>query len=117
MIKAAPWKPADNDTHPNIAQEYPHYGGTHGIPGESETHTGDDLVMKAGNSGVYQQWFYGESDTEGTHGEHSVWNPAGPNGCPDGWTFIADPHNKNWGGHFEAGVDYCVKTNDFGPFN
>lgn len=69
--------------------------------------------MKAGNSGNFQQWFYGDSTEEqGVHGDHSVWRHIGSEtSCPPGWDFVAQP-NPDWGDYLENG-NYCVHTNDY----
>ena len=53
----------------------------HGIVGENEEHRGEDLVMRAGKGGVFQQWFYGWSDSENTPlWEESIHSLVFPNG-------------------------------------
>ncbi len=97
--------------NPQIVAEY--YGGAHGIPQEPEFHEGDDLVMRAGNSGNFQQWFEGTSASEGFHGEHSVWKNVGDDtSCPSGWDFYEDP-NPEHGDYLTPGDNYCVKTNGY----
>ncbi len=111
-VYALPENENKADNNPQVVSYYPGPNDVHGIVGESETHTGSDLVMRAGGSGVFQQWFLGESASEGTHGEHSVWVPANNGTCPNGWVYIADP-NPIWGTHFPDNTDYCVHTNDY----
>ncbi len=58
MAFAAPYNAADNN--PQVVAFYP--TGTHGIPSEPcANHVGEDLVMRAGNSGNFQQWSYGST--------------------------------------------------------
>ncbi len=116
---AAPNNAANN---PNIVANFP--SGQHTvIEGNGVTdfnHVGSDVVMKAGNSNNFQQWFQGSSTTEsqaGAHGDHSVWRDIGSNtSCPSGWTFVANPKQPptgdTWGSYFPNGDNYCVHTND-----
>ncbi len=92
--------------------------GEHGIVGESGiTHTGIDLVVEAshGCKNKLIQWFYGTSDTEGLHGEKSVWTKVGTNAkkCHNGEILVKDARENGWGDYFEPGMDYCVKTTNF----
>ncbi len=120
QVVAAPSQAVDKN--PQIVSYYP--DGVHGIVGESAYHTGMDIVMKAGKSGVVQQWFYGnEYDNPTGNGEparvvghHTVFRPAENGSCPDGWYTLFDINgapDRFWGDHFETGADYCVRTNDF----
>lgn len=110
--QAAPFKAADKN--PNVVSYYPE--GLHGIPDEPGiTHEGKDIVMAAGKSGNFQQWFYGTAyELDGTRvvGKHTVWKVKKGLDCPDTWTEIKNAY-PDWGYHFEPGKDYCVKTNDF----
>ncbi len=109
---AAPFNAVNN---PQIVANYP--TGPHGIPGEAEFHEGADVVMRAGNSGNFQQWFYGTSASESLHGEHSKKKNVGSQTeCPNGWVLIPDAHPE-WGDYLEPGANYCVHTNDFHPSN
>lgn len=111
-LRAAPFKAEDKN--PNVVAYYE--DGPHGIPGNSAHHEGEDIVMQAGKSGVFQQWFYGEGeDYEGKHGHHSVWKPA--DGCPANWfemTVTGSGGGNFWGDYLdlEPGT-YCIHTNDF----
>lgn len=107
---AAPFNAGNN---PQIVANYS--TGDHGIPGEPYLHTGADVVMRAGNSGNFQQWFYGTSAENGgiTEGDHSVWKNVGTStSCSDNETLVADAYPQ-WGDYLEPGANYCVKTNDF----
>lgn len=108
---AAPFGAADKN--PNVVAHF--NSGPHGIPGESEFHEGKDIVMNAGQSGNLQQWFFGTSETEGLHGEHSLWKES-KDGCQQNQVLIEDAHPE-WGTYLEPGADYCVKTNDFRSSN
>ncbi|MGI5827645.1 MAG: hypothetical protein ACOX6V_01330 [Patescibacteria group bacterium] len=113
-VKAAPFKAADKNS--NVVAYYEE--GPHGIPGEEEYHEGKDLVMKAGNSGVFQQWFYGWSEEDGgiIEGDHSVWKLAKDEECPDNWfkMTVTGPDGDNyWGDYLKEGETYCIHTNDF----
>lgn len=103
-----------NLNNPNIVAYYPGPNDVHGIPQETEEHRGADLVIKSGNSNNFQQFFYGTSTSEGTHGEHTTWNYVGtdPNyECPPGWDLYPD----DYGGDYLTEGYYCVKTNDYAP--
>lgn len=105
---AAPFKAENN---PQIVANYP--TGDHGIVGEPYLHEGADVVMKAGKSGNFQQWFYGTS-AEPNHpveGDHSVWKLSKDGTCKDGWDLVENA-NQSWGDYLQPG-NYCVKTNDF----
>ena len=100
----------------NVVSYY--FDGRHEIPGEpNEEHFGEDLVMKAGNSGNFHQWFLGWSEEESYHGEHSLWLVKRGPECPDDFLEIPDANPEGddvgWGDHFPEGADYCVKTNDY----
>lgn len=108
---AAPFNAAANN--PQVVAYYP--TGDHGIPGEPFLHNGEDLVMRAGNSGNFQQWFYGYSAEAGgiTEGDHSVWmNVGSKTSCPNGWFLVPDAYPE-WGSYLEPGANYCTHTNDF----
>jgi hypothetical protein len=108
---AAPFKAADKN--PNVVAYYE--SGAHGIPDEPGIyHEGKDLVMRAGKSGNFQQWFYGFANEYGgvIEGDHTVWKLQKDDQCADGWTEIEDAYPE-WGDYLEPGADYCVKTNDF----
>jgi hypothetical protein len=69
---------------------------------KSETHTGWDLVKQNGKSGSFQQWFYGYSDSEGLHGEHSQSGNSKDGTCPDNFPESYSDHddpNHFWGDH------------------
>ena len=54
VAEAVPFKAADKN--PNVVAHYEE--GVHGIPvQDSGYHEGEDLVTRAGKSGVFQQWF------------------------------------------------------------
>ncbi len=109
-VSAAPFNASGN---PNIVANYP--TGPHGIPGEAEFHEGADVVMRAGQSGNFQQWFYGTSASENLHGEHSNWKNVGSaTTCPNGWILFVDPYPE-WGDYLEPGANYCIHTNNFHP--
>src|SRR3954466_6936829 len=82
---AAPFNALNN---PQIVANYS--SGDHGIVGEPYLHQGADVVMRAGNSGNFQQWFYGTSaEPDGTHGDHSVWQLANNGQCPNStWILV-----------------------------
>jgi hypothetical protein len=109
--EAAPFKTYDKN--PNVVAYYP--TGPHGIPDEPGIHhEGKDLVMRAGKSGNFQQWFYGWSEENGgiLEGNHTVWRIVKNDKTPGNWTRISDPHPE-WGDYLTPGVDYLAKTNDF----
>jgi hypothetical protein len=102
-------------TNSNNSQIVANYtSGDHGIPGETATHTGSDVVKLNGHSGNLNQWFYGTSTENGgiTEGDHSVWKNIGTStNCPNG-TLIVNAYPA-WGYYLQPGANYCVKTNDF----
>lgn len=114
--------PNNATNNPNIVANYSN--GQHTvIEGGGITdfnHVGSDVVMKAGNSQNFQQWFQGTSTTEtqdSTHGDHSVWRNVGSNtSCSSGWTLVVNPKQPptgaTWGSYFPNGDNYCVHTND-----
>jgi hypothetical protein len=107
-VEAGPFKAENN---PQIVANYD--SGPHGIPGESEHHVGADVVLQAGKSGNFIQWFVGHSDSEGHHGEHSVWKVKKDNqDCKDNWLLYPQP-NPDWGDYLVENADYCVMTNDY----
>jgi hypothetical protein len=113
---ALPNKMAEHN--PQVVAYYPGPDDIHGIVGEDEKHTGWDLVKKNGNSGSFQQWFYGESETEGLHGEHSLWKVSKDGTCPDNFHLVYNDYensNSFWGKHLEDDTYYCVMTHDFKP--
>ncbi len=105
---AAPFNSTNN---PNIVANYP--SGSHGIVGEDSLHTGADLVVAAGQSGNFQQWFVGNGDGNvNDEGDHSVWLSVGNStSCPSGWDLLVNAQN-NWGSYLKPG-NYCVHTNNF----
>lgn len=109
-VFAAPFNAENN---PQIVANFP--TGDHGVVGESDTHNGADVVMRAGDSGNFQQWFYGTSTENGgiIEGDHSVWMHVGSSTtCPnDDWDLVVNA-NQSWGDYLEPG-NYCVHTNDF----
>lgn len=111
LAYAAPFKAEDKN--PNVVAYYENED--HGIPGNDLYHEGEDLVIQAGKSGVFQQWFYGSGDDyEGDHGHHSVWKPS-KDGCPPNWfemTVTVEGGGNYWGDYLEPGA-YCIHTNDF----
>lgn len=82
--------------------------GTHGIVGQSETHTGADFVKKLSSGNLFQ-FFCGTSPSEGLHREISLWKFARDKKCPKGWILLEDPFPE-WGDYLKPGADYCVKT-------
>lgn len=100
-------------TNPNFVVYYP--TGEHGIVGESGiTHEGEDLVMRAGESGNFLQWFFGtSSEGEGLEGDFSRWlvREEGHN-CPDDFILVPNAYPE-WGTYLQPNTDYCVKTTDF----
>jgi hypothetical protein len=82
--------------------------GTHGIVGQSETHTGADYVKKLGNFNLFQ-FFCGTSPSEGLHREVSLWKLARDKQCPSGWILLEKPFPA-WGDYLKPEADYCVKT-------
>lgn len=107
---ALPTNEQKGENNPQVVAHY--QTGTHGIPGEYDTHTGVDLVKRNGNSGNFQQWFYGESASEGKHGEHSLWKVSKDGTCAADWITVPNA-SANWGDYLLAGATYCVKTNDY----
>lgn len=102
-----------NSNNPNIVANYS--SGDHGIVGEPYLHQGADVVMRAGNSGNFQQWFYGTSEENGgiTEGDHSVWiNVGTKTNCPGHAVLVASAYPA-WGDYLQPGANYCVSTNDF----
>lgn len=87
----------------------------HAIVGYQGDFYGKDLVKRNGNSGNFQQWFYGKTPWGETVGIHSLWKVAKNNTCTQGWHFVNDANpvgpNVGWGTHFPEGVDYCVHNN------
>lgn len=105
--------PNNAENNPQIVANYP--DGDHGIVGEPFKHTGSDVVMKTGDNGNFQQWFYGFSEQEGgiIEGDHSLWKVSKDGTCPnDKWVLVEEPYPE-WGDYLEPGVDYCVLTNDY----
>lgn len=99
------------ESDPNFVVYYP--DGPHGIVGESGIdHEGEDLVMRAGKSGNFEQWFFGTSPEEGLHGEHSIWQVKRHGECPDDFVLVPNAFPE-WGDYLEPDTGYCVKTNDF----
>jgi hypothetical protein len=111
-IRAAPFNAADKN--PNVVAYYP--TGPHGIVGIPGTnHEGADLVMKAGKSGNFQQWFYGTNPLTGeTYGVHSIWNVTKNGKCPANATLVENAY-PGWGDYLQPGADYCVIENIFKP--
>lgn len=110
---AAPFNAANN---PNIVANYPN--GPHTIVEKDGSidyrDYGADVVIRAGNSNNFQQWFVGNNDSD-----HSVWmDVETATSCPAKWTFIENPYHPpfgdTWGYYFPPGDNYCVHTNDFG---
>lgn len=105
MVKAA--KAAPNPNNPNVVAYYEN--GPHTIPLNPQFSVeGFDLVMKNGNSGNFNQWFW-----NGDIGYHSVWNMTKNGKCENGVLI----HNAypGWGYYLVPNADYCVITNEFGP--
>jgi hypothetical protein len=101
--------PKDPNSNPNVVAYYP--TGDHGVVGEYYLHTGSDLVVAAGNSGNFDQWFIGTTtESNGaTVTEHSVWNLSHNGTCPNGWILVPNA-SADWGSYLTAGADYCVST-------
>lgn len=110
MAFAAPFHAAENN--PNVVAYYDLYTDTHGIAGITGTFTGTDLVMKNGNSGNFQQWFYGKFPDGTTGGIHTIWNVSKDGTCPDKWILIKQA-NPSWGDYLLKNRDYCVNNNYF----
>ncbi|HUZ92706.1 MAG TPA: hypothetical protein VNG29_01775 [Candidatus Paceibacterota bacterium] len=110
-VLAAPFTAVNN---PQIVANYP--TGTHGIVGEYYLHTGADVVMRAGASGNFQQWFRGTSAENGgvTEGDHSVFLINRNNRCPNSSWMTVPNAGASWGSYLVQGAGYCVHTNDFG---
>lgn len=109
---ASPTNINKGNNNPQVVAFYT--SGDHGIVGESATHTGSDLIMQAGNSGNFQQWFTGTS-TEGVteEGDHSLWKNVGNStSCPSGSDLVVNAYPA-WGDYLQPGANYCVRTNDF----
>lgn len=109
---AAPFNPSFQN--PNVVAYYT--SGSHGIVGESDYHSGTDLVMQNGKSGNLQQWFYGSSAENGgnVEGDHSVWIDVGSaTSCQGGAVLVVNAYAANWGSYLTPGDNYCVRTNDF----
>lgn len=112
LASAAPFNAADKN--PNIVAHYEE--GVHAIIGidgsEEVVHLeGKDIVMQAGKSGNFQQWF------ENDKNYHSVWRYIGDKTeCPEGWVFLENPTSPTvgdtWGDYLEEG-NYCVRTNEY----
>ncbi|KKR33151.1 MAG: hypothetical protein UT63_C0023G0014 [Candidatus Gottesmanbacteria bacterium GW2011_GWC2_39_8] len=109
---AAPTNENKAENNPQVVAYYTE--GEHGVPPESDTHTGTDLVMQAGESGNFQQWFLGLNEETGKNeGAHSLWKNVGTDTtCPNGWTLVPDA-NPEWGDYLEPGANFCVHTNHF----
>jgi hypothetical protein len=109
IASAAPNKAENN---PKIVANYS--DGDHGIPGEYYLHTGSDVVMQAGGSNNFVQWFQGWSAEDGGiyEGDHTVWMVSKNGTCPTGWMFIPNA-SASWGSYLAAGATYCVMTNNF----
>lgn len=107
---AAPFNATNN---PQIVANYS--SGDHGVVGEFVTHNGADVVMRAGNSGNFQQWFYGTSDENGgnTEGDHSIWRNVGDSTDCHAKEVLVENASASWGDYLQPGANYCVKTNDF----
>lgn len=104
--------PNSAGNNPQIVANYS--SGDHGIVGEPFLHQGSDVVMQAGSSGNFQQWFYGTStESTGTHGDHSIWMLANNGTCPNSNWILVPNASASWGDYLVAGADYCVKTNDY----
>jgi hypothetical protein len=105
-------------TNPNFVVYYP--DGPHGIVGESGIlHEGEDLVMRAGQSGNFLQWFYGRAEENGgqIEGDFSRWLALKEgHKCPDDFILVPDAYPE-WGTYLEPNTDYCVKTTDFEAHN
>jgi hypothetical protein len=113
-VSASPANPNKGNNNPNVVSYY-----------ENETHTviqsdgsieydqpGDDLVMKAGKSKNFQQWYVGPDGEK----VHTVWKNVGDaTECANGWMLIINPYQPptgdTWGFHFPDGDNYCVKSN------
>lgn len=102
--------PSNATNNPNIVANY--NSGPHGIVGENDYHSGQDVVMQNGNSGNLQQWFYGPSLEGNTEGDHSVWILSKDGTCPSGWYTLPNAYPA-WGTYLQPGATYCVKTNDY----
>lgn len=113
--QAAPFNAVGKN--PNIVEYHPEGShaiiGLRGSPGLFHAE-GKDLVMAAGASGNFQQWY------ENGIGYHSVWLHVGDGtSCPNSFVLIVDARNDandptrdTWGYHLELG-NYCVSTNAY----
>jgi hypothetical protein len=109
---AAPFNAVDKN--PNIVAAYD--DGLHAIIGLKDSpglfHVeGKDVVMAAGKSGNFQQWY------ENGIGYHSVWLHVGDSmECPNSFVLVVEaknpPGGDTWGDYLEDG-NYCVKTNAY----
>ncbi len=110
---AAPFKAAEYN--PSVVAYYP--DGWHGVVSEPEgNHLGEDLVLKNGTSGIFQQWSYGTQPATGTglHGDHDVWMPLANGTCPVGTTTVPNAY-PGWGDYLKPNTTYCVRNNEFQP--
>ncbi len=106
-------QPANDQKGENNPQVVAYYtSGPHAIPGDPNLHYGYDLVKANGESGNFQQWFYGWSETEGWYGKHTLWKVSKDDNCKNDGVAIWDP-NPAWGDYLVDNVWYCAKTNDF----
>ncbi len=105
---------APNPNNPNVVVY--HSTGPHTIPiPEQPSLDGHDLVMRNGNSGNFNQWFWNDSI-----GYHSVWNMTKNGKCENGYLIknAREPEGVGavtWGDYLVPGADYCVITNEFHP--
>jgi hypothetical protein len=113
-VAAAPFNAYGKN--PNIVEYHPGPDDVHAIIGVDGSDKpiyleGKDLVMAAGKSGNFQQWY------ENGIGYHSVWRHVGDQThCPGDWVLVEDARDPEegdtWGYHLEEG-NYCVKTNAY----
>lgn len=94
--------------------KYPHTvacyeSGDHGIPGQSETHTGADVVKSYFNGKFLYQFFCGTSASQGLHREISLWKVTKNKKCATGWLLYENPYPA-WGDYLIPDADYCIKT-------
>jgi hypothetical protein len=114
VVNASPANPQKAANNPQVVAYYESSSHTVIQPDMSIEYDqwGDDLVMKAGKSGTFQQWYVGPDGEK----VHSVWKNIGSSTeCPESWLLIVNPYQPptgdTWGYHFPNGDNYCVKSN------
>jgi hypothetical protein len=105
---AAPFNAADKN--PNVVAYYA--DGRHAIVGVGDQFFGKDLVLQRGQSGNFQQWFYGIFPDGTKGGIHSVWNVSKTGTCASGWILVKNAYPQ-WGSYIQPNTDFCVHNNYF----